>query len=178
MWNGIIFSIMLIGILFFLGAILTSLSFIFLAPIVHTPKKVLDEVMKIMNPEDGDNILDLGCGDGRILIEASKYAKIKGKGVDISPIIVMIAKWNKYLHFKTARKIELEVENLFETKLEGFNKIYCYTSAQYLKILEKKFNKHLHDTIVYTYVYAMPLKKYAKRYKLSSDKFLYCYLYK
>ena len=177
MWNGIIFSIMLIGILFFLGAILTSLSFIFLAPIVLTPKKDLEEILKIMKPEDNDNIMDLGCGDGRVLVEASKQAKIKGKGIDISPLIIMWAKWNKYLHFLTARKIQFEVENLFDTKLDGFNKIYCYTSEQYLEILEKKFSKNLHNTIVYTYRHKLPNKKHTKSYKLSSDKFLYCYLY-
>ncbi|GAB6147560.1 class I SAM-dependent methyltransferase [Stetteria hydrogenophila] len=51
-------------------------------PYVPTNKHVINTVLEAMELREGDVLYDLGCGDGRILIEAAKRYPIK-KGVGI-----------------------------------------------------------------------------------------------
>jgi len=55
-------------------------------PYVPTPPEVLAEMMKLAQIRPGDVIYDLGCGDGRIVIEAiKKHGAARGVGIDINP---------------------------------------------------------------------------------------------
>ena len=45
----------------------------------------LDKVIAALDPEDGDQALDLGCGHGELLRRLSRRAAVGGTGVDLSP---------------------------------------------------------------------------------------------
>lgn len=50
------------------------------------------ELIKKVVLKDGDNILDIACGNGYLLGELSKKAKVSAYGVDISENMVAVAK--------------------------------------------------------------------------------------
>jgi SAM-dependent methyltransferase len=54
-------------------------------PFVPTPQPVVDEMLRLAEPKEGEILYDLGCGDGRIVVTAAKKYKVKGIGVDIDP---------------------------------------------------------------------------------------------
>jgi uncharacterized protein (TIGR03000 family) len=55
-------------------------------PFVPTPEKVVDEMLKLAGVKEGDVVIDLGCGDGRIVTTAVKKFKAKsGTGIDLDP---------------------------------------------------------------------------------------------
>jgi uncharacterized protein (TIGR03000 family) len=55
-------------------------------PYVPTPEKVVDAMLKLAAVKEGDVVYDLGCGDGRIVINAVKNYKAKeGWGLDLNP---------------------------------------------------------------------------------------------
>jgi ubiquinone/menaquinone biosynthesis C-methylase UbiE len=54
-------------------------------PYVPTPQPVVDEMLRMADPNEGEILYDLGCGDGRIVVTAAKKYKVKGIGVDIDP---------------------------------------------------------------------------------------------
>src|SRR5580692_204261 len=58
-----------------------------LAPYVASPAKVVDRMLELANIRPGETVFDLGCGDGRILIEAAQKYKAKAIGIEISPKI-------------------------------------------------------------------------------------------
>ena len=69
-------GIVITALLFFGGIILTVLINALLAPTVKTPQKVISEILDIMNLDQKDIFLDLGCGDGRVVLEVYRYASV------------------------------------------------------------------------------------------------------
>jgi cyclopropane fatty-acyl-phospholipid synthase-like methyltransferase len=53
---------------------------------VPTHEKVVTAMLKLAAVKEGDTVYDLGCGDGRIVIEAvGPFKAKKGLGVDFNP---------------------------------------------------------------------------------------------
>jgi ribosomal protein L11 methylase PrmA len=52
---------------------------------IPTPTAAIDAMLSLAAVTDGDVIYDLGCGDGRILIQAAQQFEIQGVGIDIDP---------------------------------------------------------------------------------------------
>src|SRR4051812_49190847 len=52
---------------------------------VPTPQNVVDKLLAVAKVGNGDVLYDLGCGDGRIVINAAKKFGIKAVGFDIDP---------------------------------------------------------------------------------------------
>ncbi|MBI4864575.1 MAG: class I SAM-dependent methyltransferase [Candidatus Riflebacteria bacterium] len=59
-----------------------------LGPFVPTPKEVVERALKLAGVSAADVVYDLGCGDGRIVIEAARRYGARGVGVDLDPRLV------------------------------------------------------------------------------------------
>jgi hypothetical protein len=57
-------------------------------PYVPTPQLVVDEMLKLAEVTAKDFVVDLGSGDGRMIISAATTFKANGLGVDIDPKLV------------------------------------------------------------------------------------------
>src|SRR5512138_1328670 len=65
------------------------------APYVATPSSIVDEMLQLAGVGPGDFVIDLGSGDGRLVIAAvAKYKARGGFGVDIDPELVKLANAN------------------------------------------------------------------------------------
>lgn len=54
-------------------------------PFVPTPMPVVQKMLEMANVRPGDFVYDLGCGDGRIVIQAARERGARGVGIDIDP---------------------------------------------------------------------------------------------
>jgi len=63
-------------------------------PYVPTPPEVVDEMLKMANVTKSDYLIDLGCGDGRIVIAAAQKYGAHALGIDINPERIAEAKEN------------------------------------------------------------------------------------
>ncbi len=63
-------------------------------PYVPTPPEVVDAMLELAGVTQNDIVYDLGCGDGRIVIEAAKKYHAHGVGIDINPTRIEEAKAN------------------------------------------------------------------------------------
>jgi SAM-dependent methyltransferase len=59
-----------------------------LAPYSPTPLDVVERMLKFARVGPGDVVYDLGCGDGRIVIEAARKFGARGVGIDIDPALI------------------------------------------------------------------------------------------
>lgn len=65
-----------------------------LSGFVPTPYEVISSMFELGNITSEDVIYDIGCGDGRILIEAAKSFGAKGVGIEIDSKLIKEAKLN------------------------------------------------------------------------------------
>jgi predicted TPR repeat methyltransferase len=142
MLNGITLGIIMIAILIVGGFILTLLINAFLVPLFKTPKQVLDEILTVMNLGKEDHLVDLGSGDGRLLLKAYKESGCKCTGYDISPIMLIIAKTKMKLQFPLTKEIVFEAEDIYKVDLKKFTKVYCYLDEKSMEILKPKFEEY------------------------------------
>jgi len=56
-----------------------------LAPYVPTPLDVVHRMLELAKVTEDDVVYDLGCGDGRIVIEAAQRYGSRGVGIDYDP---------------------------------------------------------------------------------------------
>lgn len=61
------------------------------APYVTTPQQVVDAMLNVSAVKADDYVLDLGSGDGRIVITAARNFGARGMGVELDPNLVRTA---------------------------------------------------------------------------------------
>jgi amino acid adenylation domain-containing protein len=59
-----------------------------------TPTAMVGDILAIADPATDDLVVDLGCGDGRVLIEAAERFGCSGRGVEIDPTLAAEARRN------------------------------------------------------------------------------------
>ena len=60
-------------------------------PYVPTPQTVVDEMLNMARVGADDFVIDLGSGDGRIVLTAASRHRARGMGVDIDPELVALS---------------------------------------------------------------------------------------
>ena len=60
-------------------------------PYVQTPQNVVDRMLEVAKVGAGDYVIDLGSGDGRMIITAAKKHGARGFGVDLDRRLVQLA---------------------------------------------------------------------------------------
>lgn len=176
MANGITVGILLIVVMLIGAFLLTVLINLLLVPILKTPKDIIKEIIDTMNLKKEDVFVDLGCGDGKVVLEAYANARCKSYGLDLSPIMIIIARTFRILKYPVNKDIVFNVENIYEASLKDFTKIYCYLDEKSMNILKKKFEKFLKSGgEMYSYRYKIEGIKAKKKVELSNKEYLYIY---
>jgi SAM-dependent methyltransferase len=94
-------------------------------PFVVSPDAVVERMLYLAQPKSGERLVDLGSGDGRIVIEAAKRFGARGLGVDIDPRLVKLATDNaKRAGVESLTRFE--IQDLFETDLRGVSVVTMY----------------------------------------------------
>ena len=63
-----------------------------LGPFLSTPDSLIEPLLALAEMDDGDVLVDLGCGDGRILISAARTQHCRGIGIESDPALVARAR--------------------------------------------------------------------------------------
>ena len=114
-----------VGLITLLAGAGTAKAQINAGPYVPTPWPIVTEMMKLANLKSSDFIIDLGSGDGRLVITAAKQAGLRGFGVDINPELVKLANENAKKE-GVGERVEFVRKDLFETDLSQASIITVY----------------------------------------------------
>jgi len=85
-------------------------------PYIPTPPAVVDAMLELAGVGPRDYVIDLGSGDGRIVIAAARQRGARGFGVEIDSELVQAAR-RAAQHEGVARQVEFKVQDLFGTDL-------------------------------------------------------------
>jgi tRNA/tmRNA/rRNA uracil-C5-methylase (TrmA/RlmC/RlmD family) len=96
-------------------------------PFVVTPDHVTRAMLEIAEVKPSDFVLDLGSGDGRIVIVAARQFGARGLGVEIVPDLVAQSRDNAR-RAGVADRAEFRVQDLFATDLSQASVITMYLS--------------------------------------------------
>ena len=97
------------------------------APYVPTPWNVVEAMFKIGGVGPNDYLIDLGSGDGRIVIAAAKKLGARGLGVDLDANLVRIARREAEQQGVSTR-VEFAAEDLFLVDISKATVITLYMS--------------------------------------------------
>jgi len=94
-------------------------------PYVPTPQDAVDRMLKMARVTAQDYLIDLGSGDGRIVITAAEKFGARGFGVDLNPVRISEANDSAQKSGVTD-KVAFYQRNLFETDLSQATVITMY----------------------------------------------------
>jgi hypothetical protein len=106
-------------------------------PYVISPTPVVDTMLKMAGVRATDFLIDLGSGDGRIVITAAKEYGARGFGVDYDPRLVRLANQNAK-KAGVADRVTFVEQNLFKTDFRQASVITMYLLEEYNAALQPK----------------------------------------
>lgn len=113
-----------------------------LAPFVPSPIEIIERMLESANVKRGDVVVDLGCGDGRILVTAVQKFGAKAVGIELNPKLVkeaseMIARLGLQNHAKVIRG------DIFEADLSQADVVTLYLTTGSNEKLRPKLEQSL-----------------------------------
>lgn len=104
------------------------------APFVPTPSKTLKKMIELAKVKKGENVFDLGCGDGRIVFAAAAEGA-KAVGYELSVPTFLLARFRSL--FKPKAKILYR--NFWSQDYRNADVIFCFLLTDTMQ----KFYQHI-----------------------------------
>ena len=127
-----------------------------------------------LKSDSNQKFIDLGCGDGRVVIYAALHYGIKSTGVEINLNLIeeanstlKLLQTNKIYKKKHIKKIKIMYEDLFQLNLNKYDFIYIFSLPTMQRFLNHTFTTIHNDAIIISYKY--PLKGFDSFLKLEEE---------
>ena len=107
-------------------------------PYAATPCEIAEEMVRLAGIGPDDVVYDLGCGDGRLVIEAVMRAGCRGVGIDIDPERIRQSRQNAAVA-GVADRVRFVEQNFFDTDLREASVVLIYLFPDVNLKLRPKF---------------------------------------
>jgi hypothetical protein len=161
-------------VLWFIGllmiiAVLIGLGAAFGAPYLPILSRDREPLLDLAGVSTGSSIIDLGSGDGRLLLAAARRGAIV-VGYEINPflwLISLILTW-RYRHQTT-----IHLANFWNVTLPEVDVIYVFLLRRYMDRLNSKLEREIvRPTKLVSFVFEIPNRKPIEQ---SQNVFVYTY---
>lgn len=123
------------------------------APYLPTLKSQIEAAFDVAGLKPGDTLVELGCGDGRVLIAAAKRG-YKAVGYELNPILAAIA-WLRTRRYR--RQVKVVWGNFWWTNWPPAEVIFTFLLAKYMPKLDKKLMRYSHKPVkLVSYAFEVP----------------------
>lgn len=122
-------------LLLFLLCVIIILSYSLLrgAPFAPLGENRIRTMFELLELKQGKKLLDLGSGDGRIVLAASKHG-INSVGYEINPLLVLVSK---------IKKANVKMKDFWREDFSDFDYVTLYGTSHIMRSLERKLRKEL-----------------------------------
>lgn len=142
----------------FLGGIVLLFGFVLLfgAPYLPTLKKQTEGALDLLELKKGQTLLELGCGDGRILRAAARRG-LYAVGYELNPLLVLIA----WLHTMRYRQfVRVKWANYWGKTWPPADGIFVFLLNKYMAKLDKKITQECSKPVkVVSFAFKIPGRK-------------------
>ncbi len=110
-------------------------------PYVPTPNVVVDQMLTLANVGASDFVIDLGSGDGIIVLTAAHQRKSSGYGVDIDEELIRISNL-RAKSLGVSDRVLFEAKDIFKTDVSKATVVMLYLLPEFMQRLRPKlFNE-------------------------------------
>lgn len=152
---GQIIWLVFVGVVLLFGFVV-----LFGAPYLPTLDARTQEAFSLLDLQSGQTLLELGCGDGRVLREAGKRG-IRSIGYELNPLLVLCAKavtW-RYRSITTVKW-----RNYWQITLPPADGIYVFLLDRFMPKLNTKITQEQQRSVrLVSFAFAIPSKKPSKQ---------------
>lgn len=146
----------LLAIAVFAAVVAASLLLIIVrdrAPFIPTDRWVIDWFVENVHPEDGTTLLDIGCGDARLLCAMKRsHPSIRAVGYERSWVPYLLARWRAH-----GLGVELHHRRYERADFGSAGIIYCYLLDSIMPGLERLLGERCEPgTAIYSYAFTFP----------------------
>jgi SAM-dependent methyltransferase len=144
MSEWVLITIVVIGSLFALKmvyalSIVIALPFTQGALFVSTSRVKMKAVFDALNLRAGQVLVDLGCGDGRVLRSVSAKYGVNAVGYEINPLAYCLAR----VRCSFSRGIDIRYRSFWTADLSAVDVIFCYLYPDVMSKLAQKLRQEL-----------------------------------
>lgn len=105
-------------------------------PYLPASKRQVGNVMTLLKGRSG-SLADLGSGDGRIVLEASRLAFSPAVGYELNPWLLRLARFHAWRSGNYG-KVSFQREDLWKVNLSDYKNITVFLAPSVLPLLQKK----------------------------------------
>lgn len=154
-------SILLIVLLIILISLIFTTIFGGIPYLPTHPERIKD-MLQLANIKKGEKAVDLGSGDGRIVIAMAQRGAI-AHGYELNLFYVLLSRWNIRKAGLTGKAF-IHWRNFFHVNLSSYDVIMCYGISYLIKRIEKKLKKEIKPSArVIATSYAFKDWKYSRK---------------
>lgn len=137
---------------------------------IPTIKNQREKALNLLDLKPGQTFVDLGSGDGTMLILASKRG-LKAIGYELNPFLAIIS-WLRTRRY--GRLVKVRFGNFWKADLSDADGVFVFLITHHMKRLDKFLSKQARggSLIVVSNSFEIPGRKYIKK---SGAMFLYKY---
>lgn len=119
-----------------LGILIFAFGFVVFigAPYLPTLKAQQEAALDLLDLKPGDTFLELGSGDGRVMLAAAKRG-LNVVGFEVNPILVVVS---LIVTFKYRKQVKVRWGNYWTAKWPECQGIYVFLITRYMDKLDQK----------------------------------------
>lgn len=142
---------------------------LFGAPYLPTLSPQVNAALDLINLKKGEHLLELGCGDGKVLLAAAERG-IRVTGYELNPLLAFIA-WARTRRYR--KLVKVIWGNFWHQKLPPAEGIFVFLLPKYMAKLDKKITQESSKPVkLVSFAFTIPALK-----PVRSKQGMYLYSY-
>ncbi|MFH1066455.1 MAG: class I SAM-dependent methyltransferase [bacterium] len=112
------------------------------APFYPTYKRHMEDMLRLANIQPTDRVVDIGCGDGRLVFAAAKCGAAQTVGYEISPLWRLVCALRQIIS-PLGKNVRFYWRSYWKENLNAFNVVLVYQCQRTMPFLAEKLKKEL-----------------------------------
>jgi SAM-dependent methyltransferase len=122
-----------------------SVVILFGAPYLPTLKPQVEEALDMLNLKPGQTLLELGCGDGVVMLAAARRG-LKVVGYELNPLLVIVA-WLRTYRYHKDGQVRVVWANIWRVDWPPAEGIFTFLLQKYTNQLDTKITQYSHKPV-------------------------------